>query len=59
MLVRDGNYDSSLFPDDVKHLVWETVKYKTPHGFDFDLPGKRTIPYQSGCGFRLALKRFA
>jgi hypothetical protein len=45
MLVRDGNYDSSLFPDDVKHLVWETVKYKTPHGFDFDLPGKRTIPY--------------
>ena len=59
MLVRDGNHDYPLYPDDVKHLVRKTVKYKTPHWLDLDLPSERTFQYEPDSRMRLALKRLS
>jgi len=59
MLVCDGNHDYPLYPDDVKHLVRKTIKNKTPHWLDLDLPGKRAFLNESGSRLRLALKRLS
>ncbi|MEQ1836523.1 MAG: hypothetical protein ABL862_08820 [Candidatus Nitrotoga sp.] len=59
MLVRDSNHNYPLCPDDIKHLVWKTIQYKTPHRPDLNLPGKRTLLNQPGSRFRLMLERLA
>ena len=48
MLVRDGNHDYPLYPDDVKHLVRKTIKYKTSYWLDFDLPSERAFLNELG-----------
>lgn len=59
MLMCDCNHDYLLCPDDVKHLVRKTVKYKTPYWLDLYLPSEWTFQYESGSRMRLALKRLS
>ena len=59
MLVGDGNHDYLLCPGDVKHLVRKTIKNKTPHRLDLDLPSERTFLNELGSRLRLALKRLS
>ena len=59
MLVRDGNHDYPLCPDDVKHLVRKAIKNKTPHWLYLDLPSERAFLNELGSRLRLALKRLS
>src|SRR3989338_4919505 len=59
MLVCDGNHDCPLYPDDVKHLVRKTIKYKTSYWLDFDLPSERAFLNEPSSRLRLVLKRLS